>query len=66
MVSVFAEHRVQGASPVEEIVFSWHSPAGIAVGAVVAPVSVTRQPTSTTPLESSRSQALLPVAGGAA
>jgi hypothetical protein len=36
------------------------------VGAVVAPVSVTRQPTSTRPLESSRSHALLPVAGGAA
>jgi hypothetical protein len=61
-----AAHATQGASPLIEVVFSWHSPAGTAVGPVVAPVSVTRQPTSMTPFESSRSHALFPLAGGAA
>ncbi|MDX2014274.1 MAG: hypothetical protein SFW67_29005 [Myxococcaceae bacterium] len=46
--------------------FSWHSPAGTALGPALAPASVTRQPTSMTPFESSRSHALFPLAGGAA
>ena len=36
------------------------------MGPAVAPASVTRQPTSMVPFESSRSHALLPLAGGAA
>lgn len=49
---------VHGAFPLIEDVPSWHSPAGTAVGPVVAPVNVTNQPTSMAPLLISRSHAL--------
>jgi len=49
---------VHGAFPVVDEVPSWHSPAGTPVGPLVAPVKITRQPTSIVPLLISRSHAL--------
>lgn len=56
--NMFAGQVVQGASPVVDDVPGWHWPAGTPVGADTGPCNVTSQPTSMTPLLSSRSHAL--------